>query len=252
MAMSTVVPTGRALSFRLEEILMSRRHDIRFPHEPDTYRAARDLLLDAEIALQKQVLAVADLRQRLPLGGRAQDYVFEEGSASLEDIGTTRQIRLSGLFAPGKDTLLLYSYMFGPKMAEPCPMCTSFLDGLNGNAPHIVQRVNLAVTAGSPIGRIREFARGRGWRNLRLLSCAGNTYSRDYHGESAEGDQQPVMTVFVRRDGAIHHFYSTEALFAAEPGHDPCHLDLMWSLWNVLDLTPQGRGEWYPSLTYGP
>src|SRR5215471_3272872 len=107
-------------------------HDHRFPGESEAYRAARNELLRAEMELRGRLEDVAALRRKLPLGGRIpQDYLFDEGAANFEDT-TVRQTRLSQLFAPGKDTLLLYSYMFGPKMAEPCVSCTSILDGLNG------------------------------------------------------------------------------------------------------------------------
>jgi predicted dithiol-disulfide oxidoreductase (DUF899 family) len=239
---------------------MAATHEQRFPGETPQYRQARDRLLQAEIDLHKQVQAVAELRRKLPLGGEVRDYVFEEVAAPLDAPATVQTagtaqtattVRLSELFAPRQSTLLLYSYMFGPKMQQPCPMCTSFLDGLNGNARHIRQRASFAVVARSPIERIREFARGRGWHDLRLLSSANNTYNRDYHGEAPDEDQIPMMTVFTRRNGKVHHFYSSEQVFVPEQGHDPCHLDLMWPLWNVLDLTPEGRGEdWYPKLKY--
>jgi predicted dithiol-disulfide oxidoreductase (DUF899 family) len=224
---------------------MPTRHQKHFPNESPAYRTARNALLDAERALQRKVIAVASLRQQLPPGGLAADYAFDELSRN----GRPRSVKLSELFAPGKDALVLYSFMFGPKMRKPCPMCSSFLDGINGNARHIAQRVNLAVVARSPIARIRAFARERGWGNLRLLSSVGNTYSRDYHGEAPDGDQVPILNVFTRKEGEIRHFYGTKAVFAPEPGHDPCHLDLMWPLWNVLDVTPEGRGNGYPNLT---
>lgn len=228
-------------------------HSIRFPGESADYREARDKLLHAEIALRKNLEEVAALRRQLPLGGPlAEDYLFEEGSADLNDSTTMRKTRLSELFSPGKDTLAVYSYMFGPSMSSPCTSCTSILDGLNGSAPHIRQRVNFAVVAKSPIARIRETARGRGWNNLRLLSSANNTYNRDYQGETAKGDQLPSLNVFVRRDGKIRHFYNTELLFAPkEPGMDGRHVDLIWPLWNMFDFTPEGRGkDWYPRLSY--
>ena len=113
-------------------------------------------------------------------------------------------------------------------------------------------RVNFAVVARSPIERIRAFARERGWRNLRLLSSARNTYNVDYRAENADGAQLPALNVFVRRDGRVHHFYNTELLYTrTEPGQDGRHVDLIWPLWNLFDLTPEGRGTgWYPRLAY--
>jgi predicted dithiol-disulfide oxidoreductase (DUF899 family) len=216
-----------------------------FPNEPKPYRAARGRLLRAEIALRRQVEKVAAMRRALPAGGKPpQDYAFEEGDPP-------RAVRLSELFG-GHDTLVAYSFMFGPRMAKACPMCTSMLDGLNGNAQHIAQRVSLVVIARSPIARILEYARGRGWSNLRLLSSASNDYNRDYRGEDADGAQLPMLNVFVRRRGAIRHFYGTEMLYAKpDPGQDNRHVDMIWPLWNVLDFTPEGRGrDWYPQLQY--
>lgn len=228
-------------------------HSIRFPGETAEYREARDRLLEAEIALRRQTEEVAALRRTLPLGGLLkEDYVFTEGAADINDSITVRETRLTELFSPGKDTLVLYSYMFGPQMAAPCVSCTSILDGLNGSAPHIRQRVNFAVVAKSPIARIRETARGRGWKNLRLLSSAGNSYNLDYQGENEKGDQEPSLNVFARRDGKIYHFYNTELLFAPqEPGMDGRHVDTIWPIWNMFDFTPDGRGkDWYPKLSY--
>jgi predicted dithiol-disulfide oxidoreductase (DUF899 family) len=233
--------------------MASSLHSIRFPGESAEYRDARDQLLQAEMALRKNIEEVAARRRTLPLGGAlAEDYVFEEGPPDLNNSTTTHQTRFSELFSSGKDTLAIYSYMFGPQMQSPCVSCTSILDGLNGSAPHIRQRINFAVVAKSPIARIRELARGRGWNNLRLLSSANNTYNRDYHGESPKGDQLPSLNIFVRRDGKIHHFYNTELLFAPqETGMDGRHVDLIWPIWNMFDFTPEGRGtDWYPRLSY--
>lgn len=226
---------------------------VRFPDESDSYRTARNELLFAEMALRKQIEAVAELRRKLPLGGVVpQDYVFEEGATDVNDASPARGIRMSELFQPGKDTLVIYSFMYGPDMKSACTSCTSILDGLNGTAPHVSDRLNFVVVAKSPLERIREFARERGWRNLRLLSSASNSYNRDYFGESAAGKQSPSLNVFARRDGAIRHFYHTELLFApSEPGQDARHVDLVWPLWNIFDFTPEGRGEkWYPKLSY--
>lgn len=231
----------------------SAKHSVRFPGESAQYRSARDTLLEAELDLRARLENVAALRRRLPLGGPVrEDYLFEEGGRNLDDLETRRPVRLSELFGERKDSLILYSFMYGPEMQQPCPMCTSILDGLNGNVPHVLQRVNLGVVAKSPIQRIRAFARERGWGNLRLLSSAQNTYNADYHGETPDCAQIPALNVFVRRDGKIHHFYNTELLYApSDPGQDPRHVDLIWPLWNLFDLTPEGRGtDWYPRLSY--
>lgn len=214
-----------------------------FPNESPKYRTARDRLLDAEIALRRQVEKIAAMRRKLPDGGEVpQDYVFTSGRGP---------VKLSQLFERG-NTLVAYSFMYGPDMKQACPMCTSFLDGLNGNAQHIAQRTDLVVIAKSPIERIVEYARGRAWNNLRLLSSSGTSYNRDYRGENEKGAQMPMMNVFVKKDGKVRHFYGSEMLYAPEEkGQNARHNDLMWPLWNVLDLTPEGRGaDWYPSIAY--
>jgi predicted dithiol-disulfide oxidoreductase (DUF899 family) len=228
---------------------------IRFPNESADYRARRNALLEAERGLRAQLEQVAVMRRSLPLGGQVrEDYVFEEGPPDLADAGSAKPVHLSELFREGTDSLILYSFMYGPNMKQACASCTSILDGLDGGAPHVQQRTNLAVVAKSPLDRIRQFARGRGWRNLRLLSSATNTYNADYHGETAEGNQMPALNVFVRRDGRIHHTYCTELLYAPpEPEQDGRHVDLIWPLWNLFDMTPEGRGsKWNPRLAYEP
>jgi predicted dithiol-disulfide oxidoreductase (DUF899 family) len=223
---------------------------LRFPDEPPEYRAARDALTRAESELARQVETVAAQRRSLPLGGVvAEDYVFSEGLADLREDGPARPVRLSELFG-GHDTLLLYSFMYSPGMARPCQMCTSLLDGLDGAVPDLADRAAFAVVAKSPVSDIRSYARERGWANLRLVSSAGTTYNRDYHGESASGEQLSRMNVFVRQAERVHHFYATEQT-APEPGWDDRHVDLLWPLWNLLDLTPEGRGsEWRPHYSF--
>jgi len=215
-----------------------------FPGETAKYRAARNKLLRNEIALRRATEKVAAERRKLPLGGAvAADYVFDSAGGP---------VKLSQLFDAGKDTLLVYNFMFGPQMAEPCPSCSSILDSVDGAAPHVTQRANLVIVAKSPIDRILAFTRGRGWGSLRLLSSGGNTYNRDYGAEADDGSQLPIATVFVRRDGRIHHFWSSETWFVPpEPGQNPRHVDFMWPLWAVLDRTQAGRGsDWWPSLDY--
>jgi len=239
---------------------------IRFPGESDEYRLERNRLLEAEIELRRAIERVAAQRRALPPGGLApDDYRFEDA------VDSGREVSFSELFAPGKDTLVIYSFMFprwsgdtrpGPAEGEtarlplpetPCPSCTSILDSLDGAARHLAQRLNLAVVAKSEPERIRTFAQERGWRRLRLLSSRNNTYNRDYHAESPEGDQRPIMNVFVRDGDEFRHAWATELMFAPrEEGEEPRHVDSIWPIWNVLDMTPGGRGSGqnFPGLRY--
>ena len=230
-------------------------HDVRFPGESDEYRRARNELLAAEIDLRRQSEAVAAKRRGLPLGGEVPtDYGFEELAGAAD---APRTVRLSELFEDGKDTLFLYSFMFRPgerglPLEVACPSCTSIIDAVDGEAPHIERRRSLAGAAKVPIQQFREHARSRGWRNVRLLSSGNSTYNNDYRSEAPDGSQLPIATVFVRRDGRIHHFWSSELFFApTDPGQNPRHVDFIWPLWAVLDRTPEGRGsDWGPELKY--
>ena len=240
---------------------------IAFPGESAEYRAARNQLLDQEIELRRATEAVAAARRQLPPGGLVPaDYVFQTGDSG----GRTAEMRLSELFEPGKDSLLIYSMMFprasdddrpGPAggqtallpLAEgPCPSCTSLIDQLDGAAEHASQRVSLAVAGKAPIERMLAFAAERGWRRIRLLSSAGTTYNRDYLAETAGGDQQPMLNVFHRDGTTIRHFWASELLYApTDPGQDPRHVGTIEPLWNLFDLTPDGRGmSWDEQLSY--
>jgi predicted dithiol-disulfide oxidoreductase (DUF899 family) len=237
-----------------------------FPGESADYRAARDRLLDEEIELRRAMEAVAARRRELPPGGEIpEDYVFEGAEAG----GAPTAVRLSDLFAPGKDSLAIYSFMFprdpgdkrpGPKTGQsaalplaegPCPSCVAFLDQIDGAAEHASQHVNLAVVAKAPLPRILAFAHERGWRRLRLLSSASNTFNRDYRAESEEGHQRPMLTVFHREGDVIRHFWSSELFYAPwDPGQDPRHVGTLEPVWNLLDLTPEGRPDWDEQLSY--
>jgi predicted dithiol-disulfide oxidoreductase (DUF899 family) len=225
---------------------------IAFPGESAEYREARNRLLDQEAELRRVTEAVAAARRSLPPGGMVpQDYVFQGAGANASPV----DVRLSELFAPGKDSLVIYNMMFPRALDEdlPCPSCTQFLDSFDGAAEHAAQRVSVAVVAKADLPRLLAHAKQRGWRRLRLLSSGTNSYNRDYHGEAADGAQLPMMNVF-RRDGdTIRHFWGSELFFApSEPGQDPRHGDTLEPLWNLFDLMPEGRGtDWYPELSYG-
>jgi predicted dithiol-disulfide oxidoreductase (DUF899 family) len=211
------------------------------PNESPEYRAARDKLLDAEVALRRQVETVAKMRRELPLGGEVAEYVFENetGKATLKD-----------LFA-GKDTLAIYSYMFGPDRQQPCNMCTPLIDGMAATAEHIGQRLSLVIVAESPIARLLDFARKRGWNKLRLASCAGNRYNADYYGKGEKGGDTTMLNVFCLRDGKVFHFWGTEMTQAVQdPGQDHRAIDFLSPVFNLLDATPEGRGDFYTKLNY--
>jgi predicted dithiol-disulfide oxidoreductase (DUF899 family) len=229
-------------------------HDVRFPGESEEYRRARDELLQGEIEERRLIRRLAEQRSALPLGGEAPtDYQFEEWD---EGAGGPRPVRLSELFAPGKDSLFLYSFMWVPEeqglpFVGPCPSCTSIIDGIDGQVPHIRQAVNFAVSTKAPIEQFHEYARSRGWRHARLISAVNNGYNGDYKAEDENEFQWPLATVFVRRDGRIHHFWSCELWMAPrDPGIEPRHVDFMWPMWALFDRTPDGRGDFFPAREY--
>lgn len=210
---------------------------IRFPGESPEYRAARERLLQREIELRRAAEAAAQERRALPPGGVvAQDYVFEAAGAD----GAAVKVRLSELFGKN-DSLAIYSYMFGPERERPCPMCTPLLDGLDGVEEHIRQRVTLVVVAESPIARLVAFAKERGWRRLRLVSAAGNTYNRDYHGKGERGGDTTMLNVFHRTGETIRHFWGSELSHGpSDPGQDHRGLDINQP--DLCDVRPDARG----------
>jgi predicted dithiol-disulfide oxidoreductase (DUF899 family) len=222
-----------------------------FPGETAEYRAARERLLAQEIELRRTMEAVAVARRALPPGGPIpEDYVFA---------GAGGDVRMSELFAPGRDSLVIYSFMFprdpgddrpGPRDGA-CPSCASLLDQLEGAAEHAGQRLNLVAVAKAPPARVLAFAEERRWRRLRVLSSASNAYNRDYHAETDEGFQRPMLNVFHRDGATIRHFWGSELLYApTEPGQDPRHVGTIEPLWNLFDLTREGRADWDEQLAY--
>ena len=221
---------------------LARLSGVTFPHESREYRRARIELLAAEIELRRQIEAVAAQRRALPPGGEVKgDYRFE---------GENGLVDFAGLF-DDKDTLVIYSWMFGPQREKPCPMCTSLLSAWAGEARDVEQRVALAVVARSPIARLLAFKQQRGWRDLKVYTDLNEQFSRDYHG-LVGADEIPALNVFTRRDGTIRHFWSGEMTDkTADPGQDPRGAPDLMPLWTILDSTPDGRGsDWYPKLEY--
>ncbi len=248
-------------------IELAKKNGVRFPNESAEYRKARDLLLAEEIELRRHMERVAEQRRALPPGGKVtEDYVFDAINSS----GLPGKVKLSELFAPGKDSLIAYSFMF-PRDPEderpppregatarlkreegPCPSCTAFLDQLDGAAEHVGQHVNFVVIGKAPLERLAAFAKERGWRKLRLVSSAGNRFKRDYHAETPEGFQRPLMIVFHRNGSEIRHFWSSEMFYVpTDSEQDPRHVGVLEPLWNLFDLTPEGRpNDWNEQLHY--
>ncbi|GAA2757624.1 DUF899 family protein [Actinopolymorpha rutila] len=217
----------------------------RQPGESDEYAAARAALAEAEHDLTRRIEAVAQLRRALPPGGRVpEDFVFSEGPRDIDDGDVAGDVRMSELFC-GHESLLLYSFMYDGNGAG-CRMCTSLIDGYDGAAPDLEQRVGFAVVAPAPFHALRAYGRERRWRNVRLVADPDASFSRAYGAVTADGDLRSLMHVFTRRDGSIRHFYTAEKP-PSDKGQDDRHLDLSWSLWGALDLTPEGRGaDWRP------
>jgi predicted dithiol-disulfide oxidoreductase (DUF899 family) len=240
---------------------------IAFPGESAAYRAARDRLLEQEIELRRATEAVAAARRALPPGGAVpEDYIFQGPAAD----GAPTDVKLSDLFELGKNCLVVYNFMFprdpgdtspGPAIGTtallpldegPCPSCTALLDQLDGAAEHAHPHVNFVVVAKTSLPRLLNFGAERGWRRLHLLSSAQNNYNRDYHGETPEGLQRPMLNVFRRDPDTIRHFWGSELLYApTDDDQEPRHVGTLEPLWNLFDLTPEGRpSDWWEQLSY--
>lgn len=220
---------------------LARTNKTRHPNESAEYRRAREALLAEEIELRRHIERVAEMRRALPPGGevtRAYEFSGESGKVTLPELFGNKQ------------TLVVYSYMFGPQREKPCPMCTSFMSTWEAKLPDVEQRIAFAFVARSPIERLIEAKKARGWTSHRIYSDTSGDYTRDY--VSATDADMPGYSVFTRRDGVIRHFWSGEMGQAmADPGQDPRGAPDIDPLWTLLDTTPEGRGkDWYPKLGY--
>ncbi len=221
---------------------LARLNGVHLPNESADYRHARDALLAEEIELRRHIERVAEQRRALPPGGTVpKDYAF---------VGENGPVKFSRLFGE-RQTLAVYSYMYGPKRAQPCPMCTSLMAAWDGEALDVDQRIALVMVARSPIERLLAVKKERGWRHLRLYSDVDGDFTRDY--VSADDADMPGFNVFTRRDGSIRHFWGGEmGGGTADPRQDPRGAPDLMPLWTILDSTPEGRGtDWYPKLDYG-
>jgi predicted dithiol-disulfide oxidoreductase (DUF899 family) len=206
--------------------------ELRYPNESREYRDARESLLKDEQELVDKVRSVAERRRNLPLGGQLkEDYVFQWAN----DGKVGESVKFFELFA-NKNTLLLYSFMYGPNWDKPCPSCTSLVDGFDRTWYQVTQNAAFAAIAKAPADRINAWAKQRGWSQIALVSGSASTYQADYKCQGDSDDMQlPVMHVFRRQDGKIYHFWGTEL--------SANHLDTVWPYWNLMDFTPEGRPD---------
>jgi predicted dithiol-disulfide oxidoreductase (DUF899 family) len=223
----------------------------RLENESPEYLKKREALRLAEMEMFANIERVAALRRALPTGAEVTDYVFQEGPRDLN--ASDRQIssvRLSELFSGPERPLIIYHFMYGKRNTTACPMCTMWIDTFNGIAPHLAQNVDLAIVAAADPATLRAHARARGWHNLRLLSAGESTFKYDFRSEDAEGRQDSALSVFTRdATDTLRHFYTTHPWLDDDTNERG--IDLLQPVYNLLDLTPQGRGNWYASLDYG-
>lgn len=213
-----------------------------YPNDSAAYRTARTALLAEEIELRRHIARVAEQRRALPPGGEAPDYAF------LDADGKT--VTLADMFG-AHDTLVSYFWMYGPERERPCPMCTALIGSLDTPARDIEQRVAIAIIGRSPVSRQLEFARERGWKNLRFYQCVGDAFPTDYRGLAPDGSEWPALDVWTRDGDVVRHFWAGESGGTADPGQDAHGAPEPAPLWVILDLTPGGRGtDWYPKLEY--
>jgi predicted dithiol-disulfide oxidoreductase (DUF899 family) len=222
----------------------------RLTNQSPDYLAAREELRLAEIDLMRQRERVAALRRGLPQGAEVKNYVFQEGPAALSSGDSpVSNVSLGDLFTNPQQPLVIYQLMYGKEQTSPCPMCTLWIDGFNGVVRHLSQNVNFAIAAAADPAALRAHARNRGWGNLRLLSCGTSSFKFDMGSEDERGNQDSTISVFTRdSQGTIRHTYSARPTMAEDI--DQRGIDLLSPVWHVLDLTPQGRGDWYGALTY--
>lgn len=206
--------------------------ELRYPNESRAYREARDALLREEQELVDKVKAVAARRRELPRGGKLkEDYTFQWAV----DGKVGQSVKFSELFGD-KNTLLLYSFMFGPGWDKPCPSCTSLMDGFDRVWYSVTQFAAFAGIAKAPADRIHAWAKERGWSEIALVSGFESSYQADYKCQDDSDDmQQPVLHVFMKRHSDVFHFWGTELPWN--------HVDTVWPYWNLLDFTPEGRPD---------
>jgi predicted dithiol-disulfide oxidoreductase (DUF899 family) len=235
----------------VHEFVSDTYRETNLTSESAEYLVKREELRLAEIDLIEHQERVAALRRALPVGAALKDYEFLEGPRDLKaGDEPVRTVKLSDLFTGSGRSLVIYHMMYGKKQTKPCPMCTLWVDGFNGVAHHITQNIDFVVVMAADLKAQRDHARSRGWNKVRLLSAGTSTFKYDLGSEDVEGAQDSTVSVFDKDlEGVVRHVYTAHPRMA--PNIKERGIDLLAPVWSMMDLTPAGRGEWYPSLTYG-
>lgn len=223
----------------------------RLANESREYLQKREELRLAEIEMFRTIERVAALRRELPPGAEVKDYVFQEGPRDIDGGDTpVSSVRLSELISGPERPLIIYHFMYGKRNTTACPMCTMWIDAIDGVAAHLARNVDVAIVSAADPATLRTYARGRGWRNLRLLSAGDSTFKYDFRSEDAEGRQDSAVSVFTRdAAGTLRHFYTTHPWL--DDDINERGIDLLQPVYQMLDLIPEGRGDWYASIDYG-
>jgi predicted dithiol-disulfide oxidoreductase (DUF899 family) len=252
--MSTIIPS-RPITSGPRHVDRERTNGLlrhtRLVNEPPEYLQKREELRLAEMEMFRSIERVAALRRTLPAGAEVTDYVFQEGPRELTGPDEpVSAVHLSELFTGPGRALIVYHFMYGKRNTSACPMCTMWIDAFNGIAPHLAQNVDVAIVAAADPPTLRAHARARGWHNLRLLSAGDSTFKYDFRSEDASGQQDSSVSVFTRdAAGTLRHAYTSHPWL--DDDMNERGIDLLLPVYNLLDLTPQGRGNWYASLDYG-
>jgi predicted dithiol-disulfide oxidoreductase (DUF899 family) len=234
MTAKNLVPTSELIKKRTSP----------FKSESDEYRAARTALLAEEIEFRRHMTRLVAQRQALPPGPIVdKEYRFKDTNGA--------DVSLLDLFG-NKATLVTYFWMFGPQRERPCPMCTNWLGGVNGNAMDIEQRVALKIIGRRPVAQQLAFAQERGWHHLDFVQTIGEDYAKDLNLVRDDGSEWAGLHIYKRDGDKVRLFWMSEmANEMADPGQDPRDAPDIAPLWSILDLTPEGRGkDWYPKLSY--
>lgn len=203
------------------------------------HEAARRELCVEEMQLRDQTERVAAARRALPPGPQVLDYEFIEDS---------KRVKLSELFADGKPFLAMYHVMYWPDDDDFCPMCSMWVDGWNGVAPHVEQQANIVAASLAPPATLKSWAQRRGWNRIRVLADADESLANDAGAQHGKGKPISTVLVFEKTPQGVVHRYTAHPEFDDESWRG---IDQLSATWSILDLLPSGRGDdWHPDNSY--